>query len=43
VPAAATALAVQEQALEIFRRIGAAEVVDLLAELDALAGPQPKQ
>jgi len=29
------------QALEIFQRIGAAEVPELLAELDALAGPPP--
>ncbi len=29
------------QALEIFQRIGAAEAPDLLAELDALAGPPP--
>jgi tetratricopeptide (TPR) repeat protein len=31
------------QALEIFQRIGAAEAADLLAELDALAGPPPVQ
>jgi tetratricopeptide (TPR) repeat protein/transcriptional regulator with XRE-family HTH domain len=31
------------QALEIFRRIGAGEVPELLAELDALAGPRPAQ
>jgi tetratricopeptide (TPR) repeat protein/transcriptional regulator with XRE-family HTH domain len=29
------------QALEIFQRIGAAEALDLLAELDALTGPTP--
>ena len=29
------------QALEIFQRIGAAEARDLIAELDALAGPSP--
>ncbi len=29
----------QEQALEVFQRIGAAEAADLLAELDALTGP----
>jgi hypothetical protein len=28
------------QALEILQRIGAAEASDLLAELDALTGPQ---
>jgi tetratricopeptide (TPR) repeat protein len=31
------------QALEIFQRTGAAEAADLLAELDALTGPQPAQ
>ncbi len=31
------------QALEIFRRIGAAEAPDLLAELDTLTGPRPAQ
>jgi hypothetical protein len=31
------------QALEIFQRIGAAETLDLLAELDALAGSPPGQ
>ncbi len=31
------------QALEIYQRIGAAEALDLLAELDALTGPPPEQ
>ena len=35
----ARAEALLRQALEIFQRIGAAEASDLLAELDALAGP----
>jgi tetratricopeptide (TPR) repeat protein len=36
---AAQAEALLRQALEISQRIGAAEVTDLLAELDALASP----
>jgi hypothetical protein len=35
---AAQAEALLRQALEIFQRIGAAEVADLLAELDVFAG-----
>ncbi len=31
------------QALEIFQRIGAAEALDLAAELNALTGPPPAQ
>jgi tetratricopeptide (TPR) repeat protein/transcriptional regulator with XRE-family HTH domain len=35
--------ALLRQALEIFQRMGAAEVPELLAELDALTGPPPAQ
>ena len=38
---ATQAEALLRQALEIFQRIGSAEAPDLLAELDALAGPPP--
>jgi Tfp pilus assembly protein PilF len=40
---AAQAEVLLRQALEVFRRIGAAEALDLLAELDALTGPPPAQ
>ncbi len=39
---AAQAETLLRQALEIFQNIGAAEVPELLAELDALAGPRPR-
>ena len=40
---AAQAEALLRQALEIFQRIGAAEVPDLLAELEALTSPPSAQ
>jgi hypothetical protein len=33
----------RQSQLEIFRQIGAAEVPDLVAELDAFTGPRPAQ
>jgi hypothetical protein len=39
----AQAEALLRQAVEIFQRLGTAEVPDLLAELDALTGPPRAQ